>query len=1063
MQGRPGGSSTCATDPVSAEMGDGTDGGRPPLGSRVRGNDGVEQGGNGGGKSGPPHLGSRVRGNDGGLAGAAGRLGERTGAVFKRLMGISTGGLQTRPYSAGGSAAVEEAMRTAGAARDIDLSALSGEELRRSFRSLRLDAAGAGGRRELAMGAAVVSEALARGLSEGDGPRFRVTDEQVAAGLLMYGGAVVEMGAGEGKTVAGAFPAAFHALVGGCVHVHTANDYLAARDAELLSPAYGALGLDVGAVLGPMTDPEREIAYSRGVVYGTLREFGFDFLRDNLRLPPDPPVQSALYAAVIDEADQVLLDQARSPLIISGGPSGAVRGLGRSRRAMAEMVEEQRAVVGELEERLREPGLSAGTRDGLLARLMCADHDGDAARRTFAAEDGAYERAAGIVADSDLSDPECEIVRDLYFLADVRRGAVALTETGRAFVERRMGYGFDTGGLQRRLDGLERDDDIPLADVRPLAANLRRRIARRHSQANQVTQLLRAYTLLRRDVHYIVSEGRIVLIDQETGRTLPDSRYRFGIHAALEAKEGLRVRDEPKTLAQMSVRGFVARYERVCGMTGTASGAERELMSQFGLDVQVVAPSNPQRRSELGPRLYASRGDKLDAVADEAAFWHDVGRPVLIGAPTIEELEEISRRLGERGVAHSLLNAAASDDEGEIVRRAGYFGAVTVATNMAGRGADIVVDPAVNERVTGEVAGLVARLMGEGAGRVVVRCANAGDVATLGAALSRDGTAWALRPGEPVIVVGDGEDREVALEFGLGLYVIGTELNTTTRTDRQLIGRTGRQGAPGASRFMLSREDRLLAFGRAESGVATEDAVTEPGGRVRAEGDRVARRLSEAQGRAESNSAAERAVTHEFDRILEAQTHDYYAARGEVLEADEFRSRCGALAREYAAEMVTRWLPAGAGFDYARGFARVCEELRLDFGEDASHLEGLGPAALGEALGELLSDRLDVGIGSLDGAAAERLLKLLYLQASDELWGEHLDHCQQLMVGVSLAALDLRGAIVECALRCREAYEAFRRDSDAEAVRRMLRFDAESVFAGEEPAPEVPGDLELIV
>ncbi len=1014
-------------------MGGGASGGSPPLGSRFRGNDGGERGGNDG------------------LAGAVGRLAGRAGEALARLL------------PARRSAAVEEAMRTVAAAREIDLSALSGEELRRAFRSLRLESAGAGYRRDLALGAAVVSEALARGLSEADGPRFRVTDEQAAAGLLMYGGAVVEMNAGEGKTVAGAFPAAFRALEGGCVHVITANDYLAARDAELLSPAFEALGLEVGAVLGPMTDPERATAYSRSVVYGTLREFGFDFLRDNLRLPPDPPVQGALYAAVIDEADQVLLDQAQTPLVISGGPSGAVRGLRRAHGAMADMVAEQRAVVGELEERVRDPGLSAGTRDVLLARLLCADHDGDTAHRLFAAAEGAYERAMGMVADSDLSDPECELARGLYFLADARRGAVVLTELGRAFLERRTGYAFDTAGLQCRLDELERDADAPLADVRPQAAKLRRRIARRHGQANQVTQLLRAYTLLKRDVHYLVSEGRVVLIDQETGRTLPDSRYRFGIHAALEAKEGLRVRDEPKTLAQISVRGFVAQYERVCGMTGTAKGGESELMSQFGLEVQVVPPSNPQRRSELGPRLYASRADKLAAVADETAFWHGVRRPVLIGAPTIDESEEISQLLDERGVRHSLLNAAASDGEAEIVRRAGRFGAVTVATNMAGRGADIVVEPGVNERVTEEFARSVARLLDEAAGRVVVRCASAEDAAALGAALGREGTRWTIRPGEPVVAVGDGASRETVLEFGLGLYVIGTGLNTTTRTDRQLVGRTGRQGAPGASRFILSREDRLLAFGGAGSGVAAEEAVAEPGGRVRVEGERVERRLSEAQGRSERDGAAERAVTHEFDRILEAQTLDYYAARREALAANDFRSRCGALAREYAAAVVARWMPAGAGFDYARGFGRVREELRLDFGEEVGHLEGLGPAALGEAVGELLSQRLEARLRPMDDAAAERLLKLLYLQASDELWGEHLDYCQQLMVGVSLAALDLRGAIVECALRCSEAYGAFRRDANAEAVRRMLRFDAESVFTQVDPASDVPGDLDLIV
>ena len=991
--------------------------------------------------------------NDGGLADAAGRFAERTGAALARL-------LPGRK-----SAAVEEAMHTAAAAREIDLSALPAGELRRLFRSPRAGASKRGGQRDLALAAAVVREALSRGLTAADGPRFQATDEQVAAGLLMYGGAVVEMKAGEGKTVAAALPAALHAVAGGRVHVITANDYLAARDADLLSPAFAALGLDVGAVLGPMTDPERTDAYGRSIVYGTLREFGFDFLRDNLRLPPDPPVQGALFAAVVDEADQVLLDQARSPLIISGGPSGVMRGLERARRAMAELVSEQGAVVRTLEDGLRETALPRESRDMLLARLLCADHGSDTARALSAGSEGAYARAAAIVADSDLSDPECELARGLYFLADARRGAVVLTELGRAFMERRTGSVFDTAHLQRQLEALESDANTPLAELRAQAAKLRRRIARRHGQANQITQLLRAYTLLKRGVHYLVDDGRIVLIDQETGRTLPDSRYRFGIHAALEAKEGLRVRDEAKTLAHVSVSGLIGQYARLSGMTGTARGSERELMSRFGLDVHVVPPSNPELRSDLGPRLYGSRADKLAAVVDEAAFWQAVGRPVLIGAHTIDESEEISRRLGERGVPHSLLNAAAREDEGEIVRRAGLFGAVTVATNMAGRGADIVVEPGVNDRVLAAFARLAVRLLREGAGSLVVRCAGADDAVALGAALSRDGTPWTIRPNEPEITVGNGADRGrgVALEFGLGLYVIGTELNESGRTDRQLMGRTGRQGAPGASRFILSREDRLLAFASAGSGVAADDAIAEPGGRVRIEGARMERGLSEIQGRAERDDAAERAVALEFDRILDAQTLDYYAARREVLKTDDFRARCDALAREYAAAMVTRWLPAGAGFDYPRGFARVCEELRLDFGEDAGHLEGLGPGALGEALGALLSRRLDARLESLDDAAAGRLLKLLHLQASDELWGEHLENCHQLVVSLSLAAHDLRGALVECVMHCSEAYEAFRRDADAEAVRRMLRFDAQTAFAGGEPASTVPGDLELIV
>ena len=991
--------------------------------------------------------------NDGGLAGAAGRFAERTGAALARL-------LPSRKF-----ATLEEAMHTAAAAREIDLSALSAGELRYSFRSLRLGASGDGGQHDLALGAAVVCEALARGLTEADGPRFRATDEQVAAGLLMYGGAVVEMNAGEGKTVAAAFPAALHALEGGAVHVITANDYLAARDADLLYPAFAALGLNVGAVLGPMTDLERADAYGRSIVYGTLREFGFDFLRDNLRLPPDPPVQGALFAAVVDEADQVLLDQARSPLIISGGPSGIMRGLERARRAMAELVAEQRAAIRALEERLRDPALPSESRDALLARLLCADHDSDTARAHFAGSEGAYARAAAIVADSDLSDPECELARGLYFLADARRGAVLLTELGRTFLERRTGSAFDTAHLQRRLDALESDASTPLADLRARAAKLHRRIARRHGQANQLTQLLRAYTLLKRGVHYLVDDGRIVLIDQETGRTLPDSRYRFGIHAALEAKEGLRVRDEPKTLAHISVRGFVGRYARLSGMTGTASGSERELMSRFGLDVQVVPPSNPERRSDLGPRLYVSRADKLAAVVDEAAFWHGVGRPVLIGAPTIDESEDISRRLGERGVPHGLLNAAGREDEGEIVRRAGRFGAVTVATNMAGRGADIVVEPRVNDRVLEAFARLAVRLLDEGQGSLVVRCASAEDAAALGAALSRAGTPWATQPNELDVTVGGGTGRVVALEFGLGLYVIGTELNESSRTDRQLMGRTGRQGAPGASRFILSREDRLLAFGGAGSGVAAEDAITEQGGRVRIEGARVERTLSEIQGRAERDGAAERAVALEFDRILDAQTLDYYAARREILKAGNFRARCPTLSRGGTPPQWWRdgcrnrsrvRLRAGL-YACVRGAAARLWRRRGITWRGWGRWRSARPWATccrggwTRACNRSTTRR---PAGCSNCCTCRRRMS-----SGASTWTS----CQQLVVSVSLAALDLRGALVECVMRCSDAYEAFRRDADAEAVRRMLRFDAQTAFAGEEPPPTVPGDLELIV
>ena len=353
--------------------------------------------------------------------------------------------------------------------------------------------------------------------------------------------------------------------------------------------------------------------------------------------------------------------------------------------------------------------------------------------------------------------------------------------------------------------------------------------------------MLRAYTLLERGVHYLVSEGRIVLIDQDTGRPLPDSRYRFGIHAALEAKEGLRVRDEPRTLAQISVRGFVGRYERVAGMTGTAQDAESEFGSEYGLRVVVVPPSNPERRADLAPRVYASRDDKLAAVAEEAAFWHGVGRPVLIGAATIDQSERVSRLLAARGVPHALLNAISRQDEAGVIRARGQLRSRhrRHQHGRARRGHRIGAarGRARNSRLrrharpyAGRRRGPRIRAMRQPPGR-----RNAGRrPSPVGATLVVARRRMAHH-GDATITLGDPESPATHVEFGLGLYVIGAELNPSARTDRQLRGRSGRQGASGASRFILSREDELLAFG---------------GGNDIGEGAGAERRLSEIQGRA---------------------------------------------------------------------------------------------------------------------------------------------------------------------------------------------------------------------
>ncbi len=658
---------------------------------------------------------------------------------------------------------------------------------------------------------------------------FRATDEQIIAGLMMHEGGIVEMNSGEGKTIAAAFPAALFALAGRPVHIITANDYLAARDSDWLAPVYESLGLSVGAVLNPMGDQERSYAYGQQIVYGTLREFGFDFLRDNLKLPPDRPVQGFLDAAIVDEADHVLLDQSRAPLIISGAPTGNRRAFKRARRAVEELVGKQRAAAGRLQSQLTSTTRGSTERYTLLASLLFADPEAEAPREHLARDDKAYRRAMTIA--GDFGDPECEFARDLYYLVDPERNSVALTERGQLLLEEHLGRMFDTESLERRLASLRERNDLPPDESRRRAAGLERRISRQNSQMNQVTQMLRAYTLLRRDTHYVVSEGHIVLIDEHTGRPLPDNRYRQGIHAALEAKERLRVHDELQTLAQISVQGFVKQYAQVSGMTGTALDAVGEFEREYCLEVEVVPPSRPCMRRDYASRLYLDRRDKLAAIGDEVKFWNGVGRPVLVGTPTIEQSEEISRLLNESGVRHNLLNAVSSSAEADVIRSAGAFGAVTVATNMAGRGTDIVLEPGLNDRIISAYETLVGATLDEGFGHVELTCSNGREASALGDALSRSGQL-SVTPGAGAVVRvsrdgGKTRNSRVRFEFGLGLYVIGTEMNGSARTDRQLRGRSGRQGEPGASRFHhfarrqasgVSKGQRVPRVGRSEFG-----------------------------------------------------------------------------------------------------------------------------------------------------------------------------------------------------------------------------------------------------
>ena len=487
--------------------------------------------------------------------------------------------------------------------------------------------------------------------------RFCATDEQILAGIHLFRGKVAQMAAGEGKTAAIAFPAALHAILGNPVHVVTSNDYLAERDAALLEPVYQSLGLSAGAVLAHMEDGERRHVYRRDIVYGAMRELGFDFLRDNLKSAPGERVQqrSGLSdtVAIVDEADHALIDEAFTPMIISGNPVGGTRSAVRVNGIVAEMTGLQRSLASELAGRLAPPDDAPRAKSGgqlpLLAELLLAEPDSPALLQHFAVHPRRM-RQAWTLAEQDYD----ALTAGLYYAIHPGNRVVTLVEKGRDFLERQLG-GFNDGGAPDYHDGQDgggSSGNIPLSERRKRAETAARRSARRYSLENQVSQSLTAHLLLKRGIDYLVDDGvdggGVVLIDPHTGRPKPDNIYQHGLQSAVEAREGVAVRPERETLAQISVAGFLDRYGRIAGITGTAASAAGEFRRKYGLEVAVLPPVFLSMRTDLPPKVYLERQDKLAAVVDEVAARHRMGQPVLAGTRTVEQSEELSRLLDER-------------------------------------------------------------------------------------------------------------------------------------------------------------------------------------------------------------------------------------------------------------------------------------------------------------------------------------------------------------------------------------------------------------------------------
>jgi preprotein translocase subunit SecA len=707
--------------------------------------------------------------------------------------------------------------------------------------------------------------------------KMRHFDVQLIGGMALHEGKISEMRTGEGKTLVATLPAYLNALSGKGVHIVTVNEYLARRDAEWMGPVYEALGLTVGVISSGQDPADKRAAYAADITYGTNNEFGFDYLRDNLAFSLEQRAQRGLNFAIVDEVDSILIDEARTPLIISGP---------------AEDSTETYLRVNQLV-----PSLTPQTEK---------DGPGD-------------------------------------FSIDEKSKQVYLTEAGHARVEELMAR----AGLIKPGESLYDASNIMLMQ--------------------HLSAALRAHAIYRRDVEYIVKDGEVIIVDEFTGRTMPGRRWSDGLHQAIEAKEGVKVRQENQTLASITFQNYFRMYKTLSGMTGTADTEAFEFLQIYGLEVVVIPTHQPMVRKDHADLVYLTRKDKFDAILDDIRDCQQRGQPVLVGTTSIETSELLSGVLAKEKLKHEVLNAKQHAREAEIVAQAGRPGAITIATNMAGRGTDIVLG-----------------------GSIVADLAAAGDDESRQAAVREE---WQRR-------------HQQVVDAG-GLHIIGTERHESRRIDNQLRGRSGRQGDPGSSRFYLSMEDNLMRiFGEPEKTKALLARVGMKEGEV-IESRLLSRQIERAQRKVEAHNFDIRKQLLKYDDVANDQRRVIYGQRTELMEAEEIGDSIAGIREEVINELVERFVPADS-VEEQWDLAGLEKQLETDFGfsmelqEWVKSDENADPQTIAANVLAEADRHYEAKVATIGPQIMRHFEKAVMLQQLDVQWKEHLAAMDYLRQGIHL-------------------------------------------------------------
>jgi preprotein translocase subunit SecA len=842
-------------------------------------------------------------------------------------------------------------------------------------------------------------------------------DVQLMGAIVLHEGKIAEMATGEGKTLVAIMPLYLNSLPGKGAHLVTVNDYLARRDAEWMGGVLTFLGCDVKYILNAMTPDERREAYNAEITYGTNNEFGFDYLRDNMAIAPDHLVQRGFFYAIVDEVDSVLIDEARTPLIISGAVAKSTHRFHEFKPRVERLVRQQMKIVNQWiadaeralqgasddevvlddDTRLKLLRISRGApKNKRFQRLKLIPGVAEAIQRTEAA----------YIRDKAMWEADA----DLLYVVEEKNHAVDLTEKGRELLAQEEHDFFVLPDLATLGAEIEGDENLSPEQKARRSAKIEQEYAVKNEQISNVDQLLRAYSLYEKDDEYVVQDGKILIVDEFTGRLMPGRRFSEGLHQALEAKEGVKVEKETQTLATVTIQNFFRMYEKLAGMTGTAETEEAEFNSIYKLDVVVIPTNKPVQRTEYDDVIYMTKKEKYKSIVDEVRRLHRLGLPVLVGTTTVEVSELLSRLLRRENINHSVLNAKNHKNEAEIVAGAGRIGAVTIATNMAGRGTDIKLDPDLKQ--------LPAR--------------------------------WAADP--------DLQPEDHA-DSPLGLHIVGTERHESRRIDRQLRGRSGRQGDPGAAVFFLSLEDDLMRlFGHERMnrvlgslGVKENEAITH---------GMVTKAIEKAQVRVESHNFDIRKHLLEYDDVVNKQREVIYAQRREILLEDDVQEVMADFLTAAIESLVLEHCDEEQPVDDWRvdELARRYQGLvlaPLPLAKDEQF--EIGHTVLVERVLEHAQEQRHRKEERLGTAICRQLERYVLLNVMDQRWRDHLNELIFLRSGIGLRSFGQRNPLIEYK---RESFEMF------EQLMEGIRSDAVGLFFRAElvqqaPLPAAPDPAEL--